>query len=181
MMREGRKESSMPMEATDTRDCIGDPVLLPRWLILGSVTLPGCAEYVREARKFVARTVGADHPQADTALLLTSELVTNAVTHSRSRLPGGTVDVVVAARASGLVVTVTDNGSDSAVPVIRNNPGSGNGNGLLLVESLADDWGYRRSPGRTMVWFRLSSNFPPPSAMLHSSVSRSTLAPDGLA
>ena len=145
----------MPAEATDTSDRIADPALLPHWLILGSATLPGRPAYVREARRLVATAVGAGHPRADAALLLTSELVTNAVTHSRSRRPGGTVDVIVATGFYGLLVAVTDDGSDSDVPVIRNSPGAESGNGLLLVETLADGWGYRHALGRTMVWFRL--------------------------
>lgn len=145
----------MPAEATDTGDRIADPALLPHWLILGSVTLPGRPAYVRAARRVVASAIGAGHPRADAALLLTSELVTNAVTHSRSRWPDGTVDVLVAAGIYGLLVAVTDDGSDSNVPVIRSSPGAESGNGLLLVETLADAWGYRNRRGRTMVWFRL--------------------------
>jgi anti-sigma regulatory factor (Ser/Thr protein kinase) len=148
----------MPAEATHISDPAADPALLPHWLILGSLMLLGRPEYVREARKFVARTIGPDHPRADTALLLTSELVTNAVAHSKSRLPGGTIEVVVAARAAGLLIFVTDNGSDTTVPTIGNDPGGESGNGLLLVERLADAWGYLRDPARTVVWFRLCTN-----------------------
>jgi anti-sigma regulatory factor (Ser/Thr protein kinase) len=154
----------MPAEATDTSDRIADPALLPHWLILGRATLPGRPAYVREARRLVASAVGADHPRADTALLLTSELVTNAVTHSRSRRPDGTVDLLVATGVYGLVVAVTDDGSDSDIPVIRNSPGAESGNGLLLVETLADAWGYRHGPGRTMVWFRLCRTEQPRSS-----------------
>jgi anti-sigma regulatory factor (Ser/Thr protein kinase) len=146
----------MPAEATDISDPITDPALLPHWLILGSVTLPGRPAHVREARRLIARAIGAEHPRADTAILLTSELVTNAIAHSRSRLPDGTVDVIAATGFHGLVVAVTDDGSDSKVPVISNSAGAESGNGLLLVETLADAWGYRHSLGRTMVWFRLS-------------------------
>jgi anti-sigma regulatory factor (Ser/Thr protein kinase) len=146
----------MRAEVTDTNDRIADPALLPHWLILGRVTLPGRPEYVREARRLVARAIGAGHPRADTAILLTSELVTNAITHSRSRLPDGTIDVIAATGFHGLVIAVTDDGSDSRVPVISNSPGAESGNGLLLVETLADAWGYRHGLGRTMVWFRLS-------------------------
>ncbi len=148
----------MPAEATHVSDPAADPALLPYWLILGSLMLLGRPEYVREARRFVARTIGADHPRADTALLLTSELVTNAVTHSKSRLPGGTIELVVAARTAGLLISVTDNGSDATVPTTGINPGGENGNGLLLVESLADAWGYLRDPARTVVWFRLCTH-----------------------
>ena len=146
----------MPAEATRASDPATDPALLTHWLTLGSVTLPGQPQQVSVARRFVAGAIGAGHPQADTALLLTSELVTNAVTHSRSRLPGGTVDVVVATRPSGLLISVTDDGSADQVPVVSSRPGAENGNGLLLVTRLANIWGHSRAAGRTTVWFRLA-------------------------
>jgi len=148
----------MPAEATRTSDPAADPALLPHWLILGSVTLLGRPEYVRAARQFVARTIGDDHPKVDAAVLLTSELVTNAVTHSRSRLPGGTIELVVATKSSGLLISVTDNGSDAKVPTIGVSQDGANGNGLLLVESLADVWGYLHDSARTVVWFRLCTH-----------------------
>jgi anti-sigma regulatory factor (Ser/Thr protein kinase) len=151
----------MPAEATRTSDPAADPALVPHWLILGSVTLVGRPEYVRAARQFVTRTIGDDHPKADAAVLLTSELVTNAVTHSRSRLPGGTIELVVATKSSGLLISVTDNGSDSQVPAIGVRPGGENGHGLLLVEKLADVWGYLQDSARTVVWFRLCTHQAP--------------------
>jgi anti-sigma regulatory factor (Ser/Thr protein kinase) len=151
----------MPAEATDTSDPIADPALLPHWLILGRATLPGRPAYVREARRLVAAAVGDGHSRADTAILLTSELVTNAVTHSRSQRPDGTVDLMVATGIYGLLVAVTDDGSDAGGPVIRSSPGAESGNGLLLVQTLADGWGFRHSRGRTMVWFRLCSKEQP--------------------
>ena len=152
----------MPAEVTRASKQVTDPALLTHWLVLGSVTLPGQPQQVSAARKFVARTIGGYHPQADTALLLTSELVTNAVTHSRSGLPGGTVDVVVAARPAGLLISVTDDGSADQVPVLSSKPEAENGNGLLLVASLADAWGHCDESGRTMVWFRLARCTPEP-------------------
>jgi anti-sigma regulatory factor (Ser/Thr protein kinase) len=149
----------MPAEATRVSDPAADPALLPAWLMLGSMTLPGRPEHVRDARGFVARAVG-DDPRADTALLLTSELVTNAIVHSRSRRAGGTVAVVVAKNAAGLLVTVTDNGSESGVPVAAGQAGDEHGNGLVLVETLADSWGCLRSDSRTTVWFRLGAGQP---------------------
>ena len=148
----------MAAEATRTSDPAADPVLPPHWLILGSVTLLGRPEHVRAARQFVARIVGHDHPKADAAALLTSELVTNAVTHSRSRLPGGTIELVVSTNSAGLLISVTDNGSDSKVPTIRASPSGEGGNGLLLVENIADVWGYLHDSARTLVWFRLCSH-----------------------
>src|SRR5262245_63206975 len=49
--------------------------------ILGSITIARDPAEVAAARRFVAKTLG-DHPQADTALLLTSEAVTNSVVHT---------------------------------------------------------------------------------------------------
>jgi anti-sigma regulatory factor (Ser/Thr protein kinase) len=143
----------MHAEAIRDSDPAADPALLPSWLQVGRLVLPGRPEHVSEARRFVAQTI-RDDPHADAAVLLTSEVVTNAVTHSKSRLPGGTVAVMVARNPSGLLVTVTDNGSDSGVPVVSHRDGAEHGNGLLLVETLADVWGYLRNPARTTVWFR---------------------------
>lgn len=146
----------MPAETAWASGRTADPALLTCWVVLGRLTLPGQPEHVRDARHFVARLMGSGHPQADTAMLLTSELVTNAVTHSRSGLPGGTVELVVAARAACMLFSVIDNGSDTALPKPGNDPGGESGNGLLLVENLADDWGYAVRSGRKVVWFRLA-------------------------
>ena len=78
----------MPAETARTGDQVADPVLLIYGVILGRVTLQAQPERVRDARRFIARTIGADHVLADTAQLLTSELVTNAIRHSRSGQPG---------------------------------------------------------------------------------------------
>src|SRR5215469_15048965 len=70
----------------------------PRAAILGSLTLPGEPQQVSRARGFVARTLasaGLPGVDSDAATLLTSELVTNAIVHTDSGKPGGTVTVVV--------------------------------------------------------------------------------------
>lgn len=153
----------MRAKLTYVSDPAADPALLPHWLTLGRLTLPGQPQHVRQARRFVACTIGENHRQCETALLLTSELVTNAVTHSRSGQPGGTIDVVVSATCSALLISVTDGGSKSGPPAIKTPPGGINGNGLVLVDSLSDGWGFRHEPGRTAVWFRLRSlGVPPP-------------------
>jgi anti-sigma regulatory factor (Ser/Thr protein kinase) len=145
----------MPAETAPASAPIADPALLIYWVILGRITLPGLPENVRDARQFVVQAIGAGHAQADTAALLTSELVTNALKHSRSGLPGGTVELIVAAKAASLLISVIDNGSDLGPPQAGNSPGEESGNGLLLVESLAEDWGFASETGRTVVWFRL--------------------------
>jgi hypothetical protein len=47
-------------------------------VLLGSLTIPGEPAYLREARKLVVRTLADGNADVDTAVLLTSELVTNS-------------------------------------------------------------------------------------------------------
>ncbi len=123
--------------------------------IVGSMTIAGLTRNVAEARAFVARTLGAAHPCTDEAVLLCSELVTNAVLHSESGRPGGTVTVVVLGLPGAVRVEVVDNGSARSTPVVKAEVCEPHGHGLFLVEQLAEDWGYTRDEVGTMVWFRL--------------------------
>lgn len=151
-------ETAEAAEAAESGARIADPALLTHWVVLGKLTLPGRPEHVRDARHFVARLIGAGHLHADAALLLTSELVTNAVLHSKSGLPGGTVELLVAAKMTGLLISVSDDGSDTDAPKSENVAGGETGNGLVLVETLADDWGYASLPESTVVWFQLNTH-----------------------
>ncbi len=86
---------------------------------------------------------------AETALLLASELVTNAVVHTRSP------DVGVSARCNGdtLRVAVDD---DDAVPSGSGHACSGpTGTGLSLVDALAARWGWEPTSGGKRVWFEV--------------------------
>jgi serine/threonine-protein kinase RsbW len=130
--------------------------MLTRTAILETITVPGCVGSVPKARAFVASLMGPDDPRGEAARLLVSELVTNAVVHSDSRLPGGTVTVLVSEVADGLRVEVLDQGSAYSVPVVRDDVLATQGRGLLLVRSLAEEWGYARDSLGTTVWFRLA-------------------------
>jgi anti-sigma regulatory factor (Ser/Thr protein kinase) len=107
---------------------------------------------VSEARRLVRAAVCAwDLPaDRDTAVLLTSELVTNAITHQA----GGTVIVVVTCRGSELRVDVHDTSCGAPEPVAAT-ADSETGRGLLLVASLATDWGFYRTHGGKAVYFTL--------------------------
>jgi serine/threonine-protein kinase RsbW len=122
----------------------------------GSLTIDGLPENVAKARAFVADALGRQHPCADVAVLLCSELVTNALLHSDSRLHGGTVTVVVANHAESVQVEVIDEGSASNIPVVKAEAYAAEGHGLFLVENLADQWGYESEDAGTTVWFRLT-------------------------
>jgi anti-sigma regulatory factor (Ser/Thr protein kinase) len=105
----------------------------------------------------------------DVAILLTSELVTNAVTHatahaSRNGRAARRADaaeavlLVIAADDAGLRVDVHDGSGD--LPVLADCPAEADaetGRGLLLVTSLSADWGFYRTPGGKAVYFTLQA------------------------
>ena len=135
-----------------------------RAAILGSATIPGRPEEVSGARAFVTRTLSAvgktPTVAADTATLLTSELVTNAILHTASGAPGGTVTIVVVDVADGVLVEVIDDGSPGT-PVVKDDLLTTSGHGLYLVQQLTAQWGYLRDPAGTTVWFHLPSERSP--------------------
>lgn len=98
---------------------------------------------------------------ADTAELLASELVTNAVQASqqlRTRAGLAAVPVVrlwlISDRLS-LVVNVWD--ASDEMPARRDaGPDAIGGRGLMLVETLGKDWGAYRQAGGKVVWVMIS-------------------------
>jgi anti-sigma regulatory factor (Ser/Thr protein kinase) len=119
--------------------------------------LPAEAQSVRAARRFVTSTLagrGFSADLVDTAALLVSELVSNAVLHARSR-----VDVLVDGDADRVRVVVHDLSRRSVVRR-RHQVDSATGRGLVLLERLSADWGVQmRSDGKD-VWFELRAGQP---------------------
>jgi anti-sigma regulatory factor (Ser/Thr protein kinase) len=146
----------MPRTATRASDATEDLAVMAGAAVLGSLTIPGRPEHVREARAFVAKALGELHPSLDTAVLLTSELVTNAVMHSASRCLGGSVSILMMDSSGGLRIEVADEGSDLSSPVVRGDVYASDGHGLFLVQTLSDQWGYLRDGKGTTVWFWLA-------------------------
>ena len=106
------------------------------------------------ARRFVARTLEQQGAGAlvERAVLLTSELVTNALLHG---LP--TVHVDVLEVPDGYRIAVSD--EHPRLPTPRQaSRDDVHGRGLLLVEHLADRWGVDPSPPGKSVWFELRTN-----------------------
>ena len=124
--------------------------------VLASLTVPGRPERVADVRRLVRRALGDASPLAETAVLLASELATNAVLHSASGQPGGSATVLITEIGGGVRVEVADGGSDLCAPVVRGDIYASEGHGLFLVQSLADQWGYVRDETGTTVWFWLS-------------------------
>ena len=114
---------------------------------------PGSGDQVGRARLFVGQVLGGC-PVSDEAVLLTSELVTNAITHTASGR-GGKVTVTVYRADTRVRVEVRDDGSDE-IPVVRpHDETSDSGYGLGLVELMAHRWGHRGGQRGRIVWFML--------------------------
>jgi anti-sigma regulatory factor (Ser/Thr protein kinase) len=117
-----------------------------------TLSLPALNVSVAAARRTVTALcapAGLDSLH-DTAALLTSEVVTNAVLH-------GEGTVLVRARTGGgrLRVEVQDDG-DGAPVLRRAEREDEGGRGLALVAALSDDWGVQEVPGGKYVWFELA-------------------------
>jgi PAS domain S-box-containing protein len=85
----------------------------------------------------------------ETAVLLVSEVVTNALLHA-----GTPIDVAAYLDDDGLHVEVGD--GSLHLPVRRRYASTaGTGRGLLMLEQMVDDWGVSQHQRGKTVWFRL--------------------------
>lgn len=142
---------------------MGDLLPLSRESV-SRTTLPGTVGAPAAARAFVRTTLtgpGAaavlgSRPLSDRltedAVLLVSELVTNAVLHA-----GTEIEVICRLQAGhpGVVVEVTDLHPASAV--YGGQDTGRRGRGLQLMGALADSWGVTYHRTRKAVWFRLEA------------------------
>jgi anti-sigma regulatory factor (Ser/Thr protein kinase) len=113
----------------------------------------GRPEQVSAARAFVRRVLGPCHPGAERVALLTSELVTNSVNHSNSRLDGGLITVTVRAAVDRVRVEVRDDGGPTAPTLRCDDDLAETGRGLRLVEAYSLMWDYYRNGTGTVTWF----------------------------
>ena len=122
---------------------VGQP-LTERW------EFPGRVDQVPRARRLVATTLRQCPAGAD-AVLLTNELITNAVVHSTSGR-NGLFTVTLTHRIADLRVEVADQGG----PWIPDGAGhTEHGRGLLIVSNLARAWGVTGDDSGRTVWFEL--------------------------
>jgi anti-sigma regulatory factor (Ser/Thr protein kinase) len=115
------------------------------------LSLPSEPSSAGLARRFVRDVLagwGADGYD-DRAMLLTSELVTNAVLHAHSA-----PEVVVRLDGDLLWIGVFD-GIPLAPVRKRYGPEAATGRGLLLLERMAAAWGSESSGAGKVVWFEL--------------------------
>ncbi|MEU7828643.1 ATP-binding protein [Nonomuraea sp. NPDC049129] len=121
---------------------------------------PATAISVPEAREWVGSplSVGVPSPFLDDVLLLLSEVVTNAITHSNAaHTVGGQVAVRITRTGATVRVEVIDAGSTITAPAVRAPTlDDDGGRGLWLVDLLAEEWGFHRDETGGSVWFRLA-------------------------
>lgn len=117
--------------------------------------LAGTRFAARQARELLRDALGNDHPLARDAALAISELVSNAVAHSRSGQPGGTIAIAITARRDDVRIEVRDAGGPGA-PVVRTAQEGEHGRGLQIIEALAAGWGTRATSTGRSTWCRLT-------------------------
>src|ERR1022692_4826198 len=124
--------------------------------------LDGTPDAARQARDLVRESLGDDHPFAGDVELITSELVTNAVIHTRSGQPGGTFTLAVRAHPDEVQILVRDSGGPS-VPdwTSAADPDSEHGRGLALISTIATEWGSHASQDGRSTWCLLSQDRKP--------------------
>ncbi|HEX4834024.1 MAG TPA: ATP-binding protein [Trebonia sp.] len=137
-------------------DVPGDPVDC-------QVPLAADTAAASQARAFLRALIGAwGLPvDVDIVLLLASELVANAVTHTSEGAPADgagdrAVTMTVRCARGKLRVEVHDGSRSMPVPApLRADDDAENGRGLMLVDALAAEWGFYRTPGGKVVYFTL--------------------------
>jgi anti-sigma regulatory factor (Ser/Thr protein kinase) len=114
-----------------------------------TVTLAADVHAPKFARDYAARFLGRLDPDfIETAKLVVSELVTNAVEHTYGRRP---VELVMAARENDVYLAVRDYAR--GVPMRALEPhAKSSGRGLMIVDALADRWGWHAVSGGKIVW-----------------------------
>lgn len=98
-----------------------------------------------------ARTWGVPENARDVAVLLTSEVVTNGLTHGHGQVTLRTL----ALPASGLRVEVDDDGAGQPA-VCEQRLDNEHGRGMAMVEMLATRWGWLPRAGGKTVWFEVA-------------------------
>ncbi|GAA0295868.1 ATP-binding protein [Kineococcus aurantiacus] len=117
-----------------------------------SLSLERSRRAASRARSYVLeQCVGAGVAEdvCDAAVLMVSELVTNAVEHARSR-----VELAVEVDPSRVHVEVQD--QNAALPAVQDaDAGAVHGRGMAIVDALASAWGVRPAARGKTVWFDL--------------------------
>jgi serine phosphatase RsbU (regulator of sigma subunit)/anti-sigma regulatory factor (Ser/Thr protein kinase) len=121
-------------------------------LASAQITLRPEPQQVAAGRRFTRQTLTAwQHTElADTASLLVSEILTNAVCHARQ-----TIGLRLHHTAREIIAQITDDNPQLPQRILTA-PAEEGGRGLTLVDALASTWGARLSGTGKIVWFTLA-------------------------
>ena len=113
-------------------------------------SFPATAASVKRARTFLATQLSGEPDDiVDAAMLMVSELATNAVRHT-----GKPFSVLLDRTGRRLRVEVKDGGGGT--PTLRHaRPTEPSGRGLRIVDELSSDWGFEEQRNGTTVWFTM--------------------------
>lgn len=120
---------------------------------LWAAILPSSTAAVRVARHFTEDALGCEvsPEQVEAAVLLVSELATNAVVHANSRLR-----LTVLCRDGVIRIEVRDD--DPVRPrTVTPDPMRPGGRGIMLVDLLSSHWGVNGNERGKTVWFELAA------------------------
>ncbi len=135
-----------------------------------SARAPGAA---RSFLTEVLRSWGRER-LTDDAVLVVSELTSNAVFHARSQ-----VTVTVTARPGSIRLSVRDD--DPTAPVLQApGPTDAGGRGLLLVAALSARWGVDELPSGKVVWAELDDRAPEATVPDRGRPARADAATEGV-
>jgi anti-sigma regulatory factor (Ser/Thr protein kinase) len=125
------------------------------------ITLPPVPESAKVAREFTAATLRNWHldPLISDAVLIASELVTNAISHGSQHDQQGEqpepVELTWSYQVSRLICVITDRGTEPPVASPAD-PDAESGHGLQIVGALAAAWGWTMlGTGEKAVWAAL--------------------------
>ena len=121
---------------------------------MSSVTVPHARSSVTAARHALADELdanGVETPVREDAVLVLSELVSNAIKHA-APLPGGDISVCWALQQDRLHLEITDGGAltrpQAAVAAVS----SLGGRGLDIVRTICSEWGVTEDGHAVTVW-----------------------------
>ena len=121
-----------------------------------SISLPPVAESARTARLFVRLFLDdpVPPPIAEIAVLLTSELVSNAVLHAGPHPPNAEIGLRVSTTTQRVRVEVNDHSETS--PTVGDGAfDKPSGRGMHLINRLASRWGIEPYTHGKTVWFAI--------------------------
>jgi anti-sigma regulatory factor (Ser/Thr protein kinase) len=122
------------------------------------IYLTSTSDSVPRARSEVRKWLGYDHPAVEDAVLVVSELVTNAIVYSDQGNAGDLIRLTLTTAEDFLYVEVSDPGSASTAPHlsremnVQPRMSTEGGRGLFIVDTLSRGrWGIRKH-GRSLGW-----------------------------